>query len=139
MSGNFSQIYRSAGVALSAEHETLCEAAEETKTTWTILKLEDDPRDIPSYVSLADVQRTEFHTVNDVSQLTLPVKFLPYGFYEIRAHVEMRGFADAFGSDSILVEVVQTPWLEAAVKGGSFHTVPFGQVVREISLPVYRV
>ena len=118
---------------LSTKNEIFCEATERTKTTWTILKLEEDPHDIPSYVPLADINRIEFHTINDVSQPTLPGKFLPYGFYEIRARVEMRGLPNVFGSDSIFVEIVQTPWLEAAVNGGSFHTVPFGLVVRAVS------
>jgi hypothetical protein len=119
-------------VALDLETEIFCETTESTKTSWTISKLEDHLRDIPSYVSLADITRTEFHTINDVSQITLPGKFLPYGFYVIRARVEMRELPDVFGSDSIFVNVVQTPWLEAAVNNGSFHTVRFGLVVRTI-------
>jgi hypothetical protein len=132
LSGNFSQIFRSAEVAARTENEIICEATQRTKTTWTILKLEENPRDIPSYVSLADLKRTMFHTTNHVSQLKLPGKFLPYGFYEIGVRVEMNGLPDVFGSDSIFIEIVQTPWVEAAVNGGSYHTVPFGHVVRAI-------
>lgn len=124
-------------MALDLETEIFCETTESTKTSWTISKLEDHLRDIPSYVSLADITRTEFHTINDVSQITLPGKFLPYGFYEIRARVEMRELPDVFGSDSIFVNVVQSPWLEAAVNNGSFHTVRFGLVVRTIPPPTH--
>ena len=107
----------------------LCEPTEETKTTWEILKLEDDPQTIPSNMPLVDLRKTLFHTIEDNPEFSLPGKFLPYGFYEVRANVEMKGIPDVLGSDTIFVHVVQTPWLNAAVNDGSFHTVPFGMMV----------
>ncbi len=124
------QVYRSANVVLVTKNEIHCEITEHSKTTWTILKIEDHPRAIAIDVPIGEIRRTQFHTVNDTSELVLRGRFLPYGFYEIRAHVEMRGVADVFGSDSIFVQVVQTPWLMAAVNDGSYHSVPFGLVVR---------
>ena len=130
---NAPQVYRSANVALIAENEVCCEITEQTKTSWTILKLEDDPRAILSNVMHTEIRSTQFHTVNDTSELLLPARFLPYGFYEIRSRVEMKGVPEVFGSDSIFVQVVQTPWLKAAVGGGSFHTIPFGFMVRDFN------
>jgi hypothetical protein len=126
-------------LALDLETEISCEATDSTKITWTVLKLDDHPRDIPSYVPLADIARTVYHTINDLSQITLPGKFLPYGFYEIRARLEMRDLPDVFGSDSVFVDIVQTPWLEAAVKNGSYHTVRYGLVVRATSFDQCRL
>ena len=123
------QVYRSVSISLTTETKVLCEPTEETKTTWEILKLEDDPRTIPSNVPLADLRKTLFNTIEDNQEFSLPGKLLPYGFYEVRAKVEMKGIPDVLGSDTIFVQVVQTPWLNAAVKDGSFHTVPFGMMV----------
>lgn len=127
------QVYRSFDINFITTKEIFCEKTEETKTAWTILKLEDDPRTLPSNVPLADIRKSEFHSVNDSTELTLPGRFLPYGFYEIRARVEMRGLKDVFGTDSTFLEIIQTPWLEPVVKGGSLHTVPFGFVVSLVS------
>ena len=44
----------------------------------------------------------------------------------------MKGVHGVSGSDSIFIQVVPTPWLKAAVNGGSSHTVPYGFVVRVI-------
>ncbi|XP_028408505.1 sperm receptor for egg jelly-like [Dendronephthya gigantea] len=123
---NAPQVYRSDILSLFTENEVFCEITEQTKTSWTLLKLEDDPRTTPSDVLVADMRKTLFHTVNDTSALQLARRFLPYGYYEIRARVEMRGVPGVFGIDSTIIQVVQTPWIQAAVNDGSFHTVIFG-------------
>ena len=130
---NAAQVYHSVEINSITAKEIYCEKTEETKTTWTIFKLEDDPRALPSNTPLANIRMSQFHFVNDSTELSLPRRFLPYGFYEIRARVEMRGLKDVFGRDSTFLEIIQTPWLEPAVKGGSLHTVPFGFLVREAS------
>ena len=129
---NVSEVHRSSNVALISETEIFCEHTERTKTTWTLLKFEEDPQNLPGNVPYADITKNVFHTVTDASELVLPGKFLPYGFYEIRVRVEMTGLPDVFGTDSIFVRVVPTP-LQAIVNDGSFHTVPFGLMVRAIS------
>ena len=131
---NATQVYHSVDVNLITAKEIFCEKTEKTKTTWTILKLDDDPRTLPSNIPLASIGMTQFHSVGDSSDLLIPGRLLPYGFYEIHARVEMKSVQDVFGSDSMFVQIIQTPWLESAVNGGSFHTVPFGLVVREISV-----
>ena len=123
------EVYRSVDIYLINEHEILCEITEDTVTTWEILKLEDDPRTIPSDVPPADLRKTLFQTIQDSPDFSLPGKTLPYGFYEIRTKVQMKGVRGVSGSDSIFIQVVPTPWLEAAVSGGSSHTVPYGFVV----------
>ena len=110
--------------------EIYCEQTEITKTTWTILKLEGDPRTLP----LASIGMNQFHSLGDSSKLSLAGRFLPYGFYEIRALVKMSGVRDVFGTDSIFINVVQTPWLEPAVNGGFIHDVLFGLVVRVVKI-----
>lgn len=131
---NATRIYHSVDINLITAKEIFCEKTEQTKTTWTISKLEDDPRNLPrnpSNTPLASMEMSLFHSVADSSELLISRRFLPYGFYEVHARVEMKGVQDVFGSDSMFVKIVQTPWLEPAVNGGSFHTVPFGLVVRK--------
>lgn len=127
---NAAQVYRSAEIAISTQKEIHCDQTQQTKTTWTIFKFDEDPRLVPSNVLIANMKKTVFHTEVSISDLFIPRRFLPYGFYEISAQVQMKGLPDVFGSDSIYVEIIQTPWIKAGVTAGSFYTVPFGFVVR---------
>jgi hypothetical protein len=112
-------------IALSIEKEMSCEKTERTKTKWSVFKLDDDP----SVVPVSNLRKTAYHLHISTSDLLLPRNDLPYGYFEIRARVEMDGLPDVFGSDVIYIQVTQTPWLEAAVVGGSFYTAPFGFMV----------
>ena len=120
---NARQILRSSHIALFVEITTDCEQTQLTKTSWNIYKFDDDPR---GPIPLAGLRKSLFHTEFSTSDILLPARFLSYGFYEIVARVEMIGLPDVFGTASMCVQIVQTPWLEAAVTGGSFHTVPYG-------------
>lgn len=127
---NASRVYHSVDIKLLTVKEIFCELTEQTKTTWMILKLEDDPRTLP----LASIGIGQFHSIDDSSDLSLPGRFLPYGFYEIRARVEMRGVQDVFETDSMFIDVVQTPWLEPAVIGGFRQAVPRGLLVSVVKI-----
>ena len=122
---NASQVYRSLPIALSTENEIYCENTEQTQTTWTVSKFDDDPRVLKA-VPVSSLRKTVHRSDISTQDLLLPGKELPYGLYEISARVEMRGLAEVFGTGSLYVQVLQTPWIEAAVVGGSFHTVAFG-------------
>jgi hypothetical protein len=115
-------------IALSTENVIDCEITDRTKTKWTVFKFDDDPR-VPRTVPVSSLRKTAYHSDISTSELLLPGRDLPYGFYEISARVEMTGLPDVFGSDSVYIQVVQTPWLQAAVIGGSFYTAPFGFIV----------
>ena len=93
-----------------------------------MLKFDDDPREMTT-LSAYSFTKSPYHSGISTRDLLLPGKDLPYGFYEISVRVEMRGMPDVFGSDTFYIQVVQTPWLEAAVVGGSFYTAPFGLIV----------
>ncbi|XP_028413722.1 uncharacterized protein LOC114536576 [Dendronephthya gigantea] len=122
---NAAQVYRSVVIALSTQNDIDCETTEQTKTTWTVLKFDDDPRELTT-LPIYSFSKSPYHSSIFGPDLLLPGNDLPYGFYEISARVEMRGLPDVFGSDTFYIQVVQTPWLEAAVVGGSFYTAPFG-------------
>ena len=125
---NATQIYRSASIGLSIEKEVHCETTKVAKTKWNVFKFVDDPR-IFSTVPVSSLRKTAYHLDILTSDLLLPERDLPYGFYEINARVEMSGLPDVFGSDSVYIEVIQTPWIEAGVVSGSFYSAPFGLVV----------
>ena len=116
-------MYSSVDIVLTTEQEIYCEITEQTTVSWNVYKFTDDPRNT---VPAAGLRKTLFHSEISTTNLLLPGRFLSYGFYEIVAHVEMRGLHGVLGSASMHVQVVQTPWLEAAVKAGSFYTVPYG-------------
>ena len=125
---NATQIYRSVPIALSVEHEIYCEKTEKTRTKWTVFKFDDDPR-VLTTVPVSSLRKTAYRTDILGFDLLLPGNDLPYGFYEITARVEMKGLPDVFGTDSIYIQVVQTPWLRAAVVSGSYYSAPFGLTV----------
>lgn len=120
---NAVQIHRSVDNMLTNEQAIDCEITDQTTSSWTIYKLEDDPRDP---IPLTGLRKSLIHTEISTSDLLIPGRFLPYGFYEIVARVEMKGLRGVFGTASTHIQVIQTPWLEAAVIAGSFHTVPYG-------------
>ena len=120
-------------IALSTKNEIDCERTEKTNTKWTVFKFDDDPR-VLNTVPVSSLRKTAYHSHISTSDLLLPGKDLQYGFYEISTQVEMNGLPDVFGSDSIYIQVVQTPRLEAAVVGGSYYTVPFGFMVSSLCL-----
>ena len=115
-------------IALSVEDEIYCEKIEKTKRKWTVFKLDDDPRVLKT-IPVSSLRKTAYRTDIFGLDLLLPGKDLPYGFYEITARVEIKGLPDVFGTDSIYIQVVQTPWLKAAVVGGSYYSAPFGLTV----------
>ena len=78
---------------------------------------------------IANSQKSVFYVNSDSVELLLPPRKLPYGFYEFHARVEMKDLPDVYGSHSIYVDVIQTPWLQAAVTAGSFYTIPYGLLV----------
>lgn len=120
---NAVQVHRSSDIVLTTEQSIDCEITDETMSSWTVYKLDDDPcNPIPP----SGLRKSLFHTETSTSDLLLSGRFLPYGFYEIVAHVEMRGLRGVFGTTSLYTQVIQTPWLEAAVTAGSFYTVPYG-------------
>ena len=97
-----------------------------------MFKFDDDPHmlnTIPN-MNIGNLHRSPYHTGISSSDLSLPARDLPYGFYEITARLEMENLPDVFGINSIYIQVVQTPWIEAATTSGSFYTVPFGNMVR---------
>ena len=108
---------------LTTEQSINCEITDLTVSSWTVYKVDDDP---PNSIHFAGLRKTLFHTEISTSDLLLPGRFLPYGFYEIVARVEMRGLRGVFGTALLHIQVIQTPWLEAAATAGSFHTVPYG-------------
>ena len=116
---------------LSTEKEIDCEITQKTRVIWTVRKLDDNVRALStiSGLSLSTVRKSIFHKDIASADLSLPSRNLPYGFYEINVRLEMEGLPDVFGSGSLYIEVVQTPWLEAAVTSGSFYTVPYGFMV----------
>jgi hypothetical protein len=128
---NAVQVYRSLPILLSQELQIDCEITEKSAVTWTVLRFIDDPRMLATYpgLTVANLEKTAYHLNIPTNDLFLLPKDLPYGFYEIVARVEMKGLPDVFGSDSLYIQVVQTPWIEAAVVGGSFYTVPYGLMV----------
>ncbi len=128
---NAVQVYRSVPILLSSEQEIDCEVAQNTKITWTIFKFEDDPQMLVTVPGLAvgNLRKSVFRENIDSAELSLPSRELPYGFFEITARLEMKDLPDVFGSDSMYVEVVQTPWLQAGVTAGSFYTVPYALLV----------
>jgi hypothetical protein len=125
---NAAQVYRSLPISLSTELQINCEITEETTVTWTVFQFVDDPGMLATFpgLTVSRLQKTAYHSSIRTNDLLLPPRDLPYGFYEIVARVEMKGLPDVFGSDSFFIQVVQTPWMEAAVVGGSFYTVPYG-------------
>ena len=125
---NATQIYRSVSIPLSVEDEINCEKTEKTKTKWTVFKFDDDPR-VLTTVPVSSLRKTAYRTDIFGLDLLLPENDLPYGFYEITARVEMKGLPDVFGTDSIYIQVIQTPWLQAAVVSGSYYSAPFGLTV----------
>ena len=128
---NAVQVYRSRSISLSVQLQIDCEITEKTAVSWTVIQFVDDPRmlaEIPS-LTVSALEKTAYHLNIPANDLFLPSRDLPYGFYEIVARVEMEGLPDVFGTDSFYVQVVQTPWINAAVVGGSFYTVPYGLVV----------
>ena len=119
---NAVQVYRSSEILLKTQQEINCEITDETTVSWKVYKFDDDPRKV---LLRSQLRKTLFNSVS-TSDLHLLGRFLPYGFYEIVVRAEMRGLLDVFGSDLIHVQVIQTPWLEAAVTAGSFYTIPYG-------------
>ena len=115
-------------IALSVEDEIYCEITEWTRTKWTVFEFDDDPR-VLATVPVYNLRKTAYRTDIFGLDLLLPGNDLPYGFYEITARVEMKGLPDVFGTDSVYIQVVQTPWLQAAVVGGSYYSTPFGLTV----------
>ena len=115
-------------IALSVKQEIDCEKTGKTKTKWSIFKIDDDPR-VLHMVPVSSLKKTAYHVDVSTLDLLLSGNELPYGFFEISTRVEMNGLPDVHGSDVIYIQVIQTPWLEAAVVGGSFHTAPFGLMV----------
>ena len=132
---NAALVYRSTPIALSIERQLNCEKTQHTTTSWTLFKF-DDPRilnTIPN-MQVENLHKSPYYTDLSFSDLLLPERNLPYGFYEITAKVEMKDLPKVFGTDSLYVQVVQTPWIEAAVTTGSFYTVPYGNLVRRSRL-----
>ena len=130
---NAPKVYYSVPIALAREKEILCEVTEQTNTTWTIFKLDGNPREI---LTISDIPRTQFLVISDnSSEISISEKFLPHGFYEIRVDVDMVGVQYISGIKSLFVEIIATPWLNAAVTGGLTHVVPYGFVVRVILQP----
>ena len=93
-----------------------------------MFKFDDDPR-VLTTVPVSSLRKTAYRTDIFGLDLLLPENDLPYGFYEITARVEMKGLPDVFGTDSIYIQVIQTPWLQAAVVSGSYYSAPFGLTV----------
>ena len=77
-----------------------------------------------------NLRKSPYHTDLSSPDLLLPGRDLPYGFYEVSARVEMKDLPEVSATSSFYIQVVQTPWIEAAVTSGSFYTVPFGYLVR---------
>ena len=119
---------------LSSEQEIDCEVTRNTKLTWSIFKFEDDPQMLNTVPTLTvrNLRKSVFRENIDSTELLISSRELPYGFYEFAARLEMMDLPDVFGTDVLYVEVVQTPWLEAAVTAGSFYTVPYGLLVNTL-------
>ena len=133
---NAVQVYRSHSISLSVELQIDCEITQKTSVSWTVFQFVD-PRMLATIpgLTVSALEKTVHHLNIPTNDLFLPPRDLPYGFYEIVARVEMEGLPDVFGTDSFYVQIVQTPWINAAVIGGTFHTVPYGMVVSTSSLP----
>ncbi|XP_028413717.1 uncharacterized protein LOC114536572 [Dendronephthya gigantea] len=122
---NAAQVYRSVVISLSTQNDIDCENTERTRATWSVFKFDDDPREMRT-VPVSSLAKSLYHSGISTRDLLLPGNDLPYGFYEISVRVEMNGLPDVFGIDKFYIQVVQTPWLKAAVVEGSFYTAPFG-------------
>ena len=130
---NATQVYRSLPISFSSDVQIDCEITQRFTVSWTVLQIVDDPRTLLSTpgLTLSHLQKKVYHSKTPVNDLFLPSRDLPYGFYEIVARVEMKDLPHVFGADSFYIQVVQTPWIEASVVGGSFYTVPFGLTVSQ--------
>ena len=126
---NAAQVYRSIPILLSIEKQLNCEKTQLTTISWTVMKFDDDPR-ILNTLPNSNLRKSPYSTGISSPELLIAARDLPYGFYEIAARLEMKDLPDVFGRDSMYIQIVQTPWIEAATTGGSFNTVPFGNVVR---------
>ena len=126
------QIYRSVPIFVSTENEVYCEQTNYVNVSWTVYKIEDDPIILTTTprIKISDLRKSVFHTGIISPDLFLPGRDLPFGFYEISARVEMRGLHTIFGIGTLYIQVVQTPWIVAAVTTGSFYTVPYKEPVR---------
>ena len=129
---NAAQVYRSIPISLSIEKKLNCEKTQLTTISWIVLKFDDDPRILNTLpnMNIGNLRKSPYSTGISSTDLLIAARDLPYGFYEIAARLEMKDLPDVFGSDSMYIQIVQTPWIEAATTGGSFNTVPFGYVVR---------
>ena len=126
------QVYRSVSIFVSTENEIYCEKTNYVVVSWTIYKIEDDPAILTttSRIKVSDLGKSVFHAGTISSDLFLPGRYLPFGFYEISARVEMKGLPDIFGIGTLYVQIIQTPWIIAAATAGSFYTVPYKELVR---------
>lgn len=126
------QVYRSIPIFLSTENEIYCEQTELVKVSWTVYNIDDDPAILSTTPRMkpSDLGKTVLYTGIISSDLFRQERDLPFGYYEISARVEMKGLPDIFGIGTLYIEVIQTPWIIAAVTTGSFYTVPFKFLVR---------
>ncbi len=126
------QIYRSVPISVSTENEIYCEPTNDVNVSWTVYRIEDDPIILTTtpQMKISDLEKSVFYTGIISPDLYFPERDLPFGFYEISARVEMKGLRSIFGISSLYIQVVQTPWIVAAVTTGSFYTLPHKFSVR---------
>jgi hypothetical protein len=126
------QVYRSVPIFVATENEIYCEVTNYVNVSWIVYKIDDDPSILTTTprMKISDLGKSVFHTGIISPDLFLPERDLPFGHYEISARVEMWGLQNIFGIGTLYIQVVQTPWISAAVTTGSFYTVPFKEPVR---------
>ena len=130
------EVYRSRTIFLTTENEIYCEQTEIVNVSWTVYKINDDPSILTTTpkMKITDLGKSVFHTGIISPDLFLPERDLPFGYYEISARVEMKGLSYIFGIGTLYIKIVQTPWITAAVTTGSFYSIPYRELVRQLIL-----
>ena len=132
--GSIPEHWKSLLLNLTTINEFDCEITESTQTNWTIYKLDQDPRAMLSKID--NIPRTEYEFLNPtnltLSELILDSKSLEYGFYAVKARLEMDGLPHLFNEDTKYFHVIPTPFLEPALTTGFMYNVIFRKIVSTI-------
>jgi hypothetical protein len=82
---------------------------------------------------IGNIPRTEYEFVIpsnlSLPELVLDSRSLEYGFYAVKARLQMKGHPDIFNEDTKYFHVVATPFLEPALVTGFMYTVIFREMV----------